>query len=262
MNQEAGVDPRFELKIDAGRPLPDVIENKLRELIAAGMFKPTNRLPNESELARNMGVARSSVRTALQRLETLDLLEVKRGIGWYVRRTPPRPSGHVGIVTGREPVMTDLFELRIGLEGLAASLAAVRATDGEIEDIAKINHSHLEAGEDRDRLLETDEAFHEAIVRASRNQLLVQTYQQLIGHLTDWRYDSYRVPGVPRRSAREHAKVVRYLRNHDSGGARAAMNAHLQRLYDELPEIGEEPLDSLEIPSDAEPEWHDRPGRI
>lgn len=262
MDQEAGLDPRFALKLDAGRALPGVIEDKLRALIAAGTFKPTNKLPNESELARNMGVARSSVRTALQRLETLELLEVKRGIGWYVRRTPPRPAGDVDLVTGREAGMADLFELRIGLEGLAASLAAVRATDGEIEDIAKLNQAHFEAVEDRDRLLETDEAFHEAIVRATRNELLIQSYLQIIGHLAEWRYDSYSVPGVPRRSAREHAKVVRYLRNHDPGGARAAMNAHLQRLYDELPDIREEPLDSMEIPSDAEPEWRDRAGPI
>jgi hypothetical protein len=50
--------------------------------------------------------------------------------------------------------------------------------------------------------------------------------------------------------------VVRYLRNADPGGARAAMNSHLQRLYDELPDIGEEPLDLTESPSDSEPEWH------
>lgn len=251
-------DRQFELRLDAGRPLPEVIADKIVELIAAGVYQPGGRLANESELARNMRVARSSVRTALQRLEAQRVLEVKRGLGWYVRRTSPSTSNSPSLLDGRQYRPSDLFEFRIGLEGLAASLAAVRATDGEIDDIAKSNLQHQEAGENPAELLETDEAFHGAIVRASRNELLVETYMRLVGELRDWRYDSYAVRGVPLRSAREHAKVVRYLRNHDPGGARAAMNGHLQRLYDELPNIGDTPLDSTESGVDTEPEWRER----
>jgi DNA-binding GntR family transcriptional regulator len=63
---------------------------------------------------------------------------------------------------------------------------------------------------------------------------------------------------VARRSARDHGKVLRYLRNQDSGGARVAMNGHLQRLYDELPDIGEEPLDTTEGAVGQDPEWRGR----
>ena len=52
--------------------------------------------------------------------------------------------------------------------------------------------------------------------------------------------------------------MVRFLRNHDPGGARAAMNGHLHRLYDGLPEIENEPLDSTYSGSDAEFEWRNR----
>ena len=88
MDQEDEIDPRYELRLGAGRPLPEAIADKIRELVDAGMFKPGAKLPNESELARNMRVARSSVRTALQRLEAQGVVEVKRGVGWYVRRAP------------------------------------------------------------------------------------------------------------------------------------------------------------------------------
>jgi GntR family transcriptional regulator, transcriptional repressor for pyruvate dehydrogenase complex len=249
-------DRQFELRLDAGRPLPDVIADKIRELIEAGIYKPGGRLDNESELARNMKVARSSVRTALQRLETLRVLEVKRGLGWYVRRTPPSSSSTLPSLLAQGSYrISDLFELRIGLEGLAASLAAVRVTEGEVEDIAKYNVQHQEAGDDFDELLRTDEAFHEAIVRASRNELLIETYGRIVGEIRDWRHQSYSVRGVPLRSAREHSKIVRYLRNGDPGGARVAMNSHLQRLYDELSDIGDEPLDTTHSGPDSEPEW-------
>jgi DNA-binding FadR family transcriptional regulator len=251
-------DRMFELTLDAGRPLPDVIADKIRELIESGHYKPGGRLDNESELARNMRVARSSVRTALQRLETLGMLEVKRGIGWYVRRsTPPDARARAFEVDGYSA--GELFELRIGLEGLAASLAAVRATEGEIDEIRKWNTWFREASDDRDLLLEADEGFHQEIVRASRNRLLVDTYGPIVASIRDWRYDSYSGRGVPLRAAREHDKVIRYLNNNDPGGARAAMNGHLQRLYDELPELAEEPLDTTGSWSDTEPQWTDRP---
>jgi DNA-binding FadR family transcriptional regulator len=205
-----------------------------------------------------MRVARSSVRTALQRLEAQNILEVKRGLGWYVRRTTPSSRGTLSLLDGRKYRPSDLFEFRIGLEGLAASLAAVRATDGEIDDIAKFNTQHVEAGKDQAELLRTDEAFHGAIVRASRNELLIEAYASVVDEIRDWRYDSYAVPGVPLRSAREHAKILRYLRNHDPSGARSAMNGHLQRLYDELPEISDIPLDSTEGGLDTEPDWREQ----
>jgi DNA-binding FadR family transcriptional regulator len=251
--------PQFELKLDPGRPLPEIIADKLRELIDAEVYKPGGRLPNESELARNMRVARSSVRTALQRLEAQRVLEVRRGLGWYVRRVPPADAERSAwpLDAGNYRI-SDLFELRIGLEGLAASLAAIRADEGDLEDIAKANQQHLNAGDDLDELLRTDEAFHEAIVRSSCNALLIETYSRIVEELREWRHQSFSVPGVPLRSAREHNKVVRYLRNGDPGGARAAMNSHLQRLYDSLPDIKVEPLDTTQSASEAEPDWHPR----
>ena len=259
MDQEDEIDPRYELRLGAGRPLPEAIADKIREFVDNRTFKPGTKLPNESELARNMRVARSSVRTALQRLEAHGVCEVKRGVGWYVRRMPAQPTdGAAGLFVGKRYAVADLFEVRIGLEGLAASLAAVRATPGEIDDIAKLNAQHADAGDDRDELLRTDVAFHEAIVRASRNDLLCETYQRVVNELAEWRYRSYAEPGVPLRSAREHAKVVRFLRNQDPGGARAAMNGHLHRSYDGLVEIGHEPLDSTDSGSEREPEWRNR----
>lgn len=246
----------FELRLDAGRPFPEVIADKLRGLIEQGEYMPGGRLPNESELARNMKVARSSVRTALQRLETLGVVEVKRGLGWYVRRSvAPGTPDVAGLLAGRYRI-SDLFEVRIGLEGVAASLAAVRASEGEIADIAKLNQQHQEAGDDREQLLSTDQAFHEAIVRASRNEPLIEAYPRIVGELIDWRYNSYGGRGVPLRSAREHAKVVRYLRNRDPGGAWVAMHGHLQRPYDELVDIREELLDLTQCGPEVGPSWH------
>lgn len=258
MDTEIDSDPRFDLQRDQSRPLPDVLVDKIRELIDLELYKPGHRLPAEADLTRRWKVARSSLRTALQRLETLGVLESRHGRGWFVRRRLPAETDQAAQLIadpGRYRI-ADLFEIRIALEGLAASLAALRASEGEVEDIAKFNTQHLDAGDDRDELLRTDQAFHEAIVNASRNELLIDYYQRIVAELEEWRYQSYAAPGVPVRSAREHSKVVRYLRNQDPGGARAAMSSHLQRSYDALADIAGEPLDSSQSPSDPEPDWH------
>ncbi len=255
MDHEIDTDSRFDLRKDAGRPLPEVIADKVQELIGDGVYQPGRRIHAEADLTRRWKVARSSLRTALQRLETLGVLESKHGRGWFVRRGAPQSGRELSDAFGGDHDIADLLEVRIGLEGLAASLAAVRATEGEIEDIAKLSRQHEEAAADREVLLATDRAFHDAIVRAARNRLLVEAYEQVVDQIAEWRFRSFADPKVPRQSAREHHKVVRYLRNRDPGGARAAMNGHLQRLYDGLDDIAEEPLDLTDSGSDHEPEW-------
>lgn len=227
---------QWELRLDARLPLPEVIEEKLRELIESGVLPPGERLPNEPELARRMGVARSSVRTALQRLEVRRVVEVRRGRGWFVRR---KPADHltgdfVDWISERRFRLSELLEVRMALEGMAASLAAARATEGEIDDIAKLSKDHLAAFADVDELVRTDEAFHDAICRASRNELLLATYRMLVPELTEVRRRRFTAPGASVRSGTEHDNVVNFLKRRDSAGARAAMLAHLLGLYHEV----------------------------
>lgn len=269
MDQEADPDPRYELKVDLGKPIPEAIGDTLRGLIEDGEFKPGAKLPNESELARQMKVARSSVRTALQRLEAQGVLQVRRGLGWYVKRTLPglaATQAAAGPVAHRE---SDLFELRMGLESHAAGMAAVRADEGRLADIAKRNEDYKAAGEaysmsaaaeQGERLAEVlaaDLAFHDAIVAAADNGPLEEAYCRVIRDLQEWRERSYGDGTVCRRSWREHERVVRYLNARDSGGAARAMDAHLQRLYDELPDLPDEPLDTMESAREA-PTWRSR----
>ncbi|MGH3881988.1 MAG: FadR/GntR family transcriptional regulator [Pseudonocardiaceae bacterium] len=257
---------QWELRLDARLPLPEVIEEKLRELIESGVLPPGERLPNEPELARRMGVARSSVRTALQRLEVRRVVEVQRGRGWFVRRKPadPLPGDFTNWISERRFRIGERLEVRMALEGMAASLAAARATEGEIDDIAKLSKDHLGAIADVDELVRTDEAFHDAIVRASGNELLLAMYRMLIPELTELRRRRFTGRGAPARSGTEHDNVVNFLKRRDSAGARAAMMTHLLGLYHEIQATDDQ--DGAQQPAhlttfvgvEDEPEWHHR----
>jgi DNA-binding FadR family transcriptional regulator len=215
-----------------------------------------------------MGVARSSIRTALQRLQVARIVEVRRGRGWFVRR-PPADDPHgtfLGRISERRPDIGELLEVRMALEGMAASLAAARATDGAIDDIAKRCKDHIDArASDIDELIRTDEKFHEAVVRASGNELLIATYQVLVPELVEFRRASFSERGMPARSGIEHDTVVTFLKRRDSAGARAAMMSHLLKLYhavlagsDDDEHAANVQLSTL-VDSSDEPDWPSAP---
>lgn len=227
-------DPRWELPNER-KPVPELVSERVAELVQTGELAPGERLPTEPLLARRFGVARSSVRSGLQRLQARGVVEVNRGRGWYVAdepHPPVRPIQDPG--SDRDFDDLDVMELRIALEGAAAALAAVRAgrVPGKIDEIAKRSREHREAAhDDPDALLRTDKAFHLAVVEAAGNEYLTAVYGALIPRVDGWRRQSFTTPEVHDRSATEHDQIAFQLRRGDEVGARMTMTGHLLAHY-------------------------------
>ncbi|MBV8610302.1 MAG: GntR family transcriptional regulator, partial [Singulisphaera sp.] len=66
-------------------PLYFQIEQDLASLIASGTLAPGSQLPSEEELVQRYGVSRTTVRKAVQELDRLGLIEIRRGRGTFVR---------------------------------------------------------------------------------------------------------------------------------------------------------------------------------
>src|SRR5262249_13254126 len=77
----------------AQRRLPELIAEQIVGVIRNTPLQPGDRLPPEVELARQVGVGRTSVREALQKLQTLGIVEVIRGRGVFVSE-PSVDDGH------------------------------------------------------------------------------------------------------------------------------------------------------------------------
>jgi GntR family transcriptional repressor for pyruvate dehydrogenase complex len=216
------------------KPVPELVEERVLELLRSGELRLGDRLPNEPELARLLGVGRSSVRTALQKLQGLGVVEVNRGRGWFVSGEPRQQAADLMLhrMAGRGFDIVDVMEVRVALEGSAAALAAVRASPGQLDEIAKLSRTHQDVPyDDREQLLRTDEAFHSAIVDASGNAYLRALYGMVIPLIADWRRDSYATPEIHDRSGLDHNQIVVQLRRRDEVGARLAMTSHLMGLY-------------------------------
>ena len=236
----------------------DLIAERLSAAIGDGTLTPGDRLPTEAELARDFQVGRTSVREALQKLRALGLIESRKGLGAFViEPAAGDPLADFARWTASDPAAIEqLVEARVALETLAAALAAIRATDGEIDQLEQLHVAHANAGgaADTATLVQTDQAFHAAIMAASRNRFVQGAYEVLIAELTDFRRKTLALPWASDRSVKGHAAIVRAIRGHVPAAARDAMAEHLWVLYSEIEETAAaegRPLNLPLLPRDA-----------
>lgn len=234
MPDDADPEVRWSLSSTSRKPIPDLIGDRILELVRSGDLPPGKRLPTEPELARMLGVARSSLRTALQRLQAHGVVAVERGRGWFVSHEPDRSAADLmrDRMVERDFDILDVMEVRIALEGAAAALAASRASQGKLDEIQKLARSHQEVAlDDPAAVLRTDEEFHEAIVEGSGNAYLGTLYRMLTPVISEWRAQSFSSAEVHDRSVEGHNQIAVWLRRRDETGARVAMTSHLLGLY-------------------------------
>jgi GntR family transcriptional regulator, transcriptional repressor for pyruvate dehydrogenase complex len=157
------------------------IAERIVTAIALGEFVPEQRLPTERELATMLEVSRSTVREALQRLQTSGYVTTKRGRGGgtFVR-TGQGPDADGMIARTLVPAWADLTELldfRLLVEQLIARTAAGRRDDRDMTAIRTAVRAYNDA-RDRDASRLADHALHRAIALATHNARLVELSAQ------------------------------------------------------------------------------------
>jgi GntR family transcriptional repressor for pyruvate dehydrogenase complex len=114
--------------------ISDQIFDQLREFILRGQFKPGEKIMTERELSEALNVSRTSVRDAVNRLVALELLEHRQGQGTFVRISGQSRDNPVALAMETpDASLADLLEVRMGLECNAATYAAMRAEEGDIQ---------------------------------------------------------------------------------------------------------------------------------
>jgi DNA-binding FadR family transcriptional regulator len=175
------------------------------------------------ELMARTGVGRSSVREAIRSLATMQLVEIQRGRGTFVRAIDPGgvTDAQVLLMLADKESLRDLVEVRLVLEPTIARLAAERATDADIEDLRRaIEGMHRARRHAEWRRLHLD--FHQALAAATHNVILTKMWSLVQMFLKD----SPMVSGQPSRSY-VHGDLMDAIACHDVARAETAMRAHL-----------------------------------
>jgi DNA-binding FadR family transcriptional regulator len=214
-------------------PVVPQVESLLRERLRAGHWKPGERLPNEVQLAAEIGVGRSSVREAVRLLARDGLLDVRHGSGTFVA-VPPADSPDVTRLLRRARLL-EVYEVRRALEVEAARLAAQRVRPEDIGRLRAGLHKRQELlGAEPAALLDADLAFHRAIVELSGNVLLLDLFAaaQPVLHeaITEMFRHERELPDV----SDAHADLLDALERGDADAAVAATTAHLETIVSEI----------------------------
>ncbi|MEV7013525.1 FCD domain-containing protein [Streptosporangium sp. NPDC051022] len=163
--------PRFEPV--ARRMLSEEIRDSLLESIESGVLPPGGRLPSERALCEEFGVARTSVREAVQSLLALGRIH-KIGNRFHVAEKLPEIS-----VDPRKSRVRELFECRRVIEVSIARFAASRATPAERDELLRIAGSFTEEMSLED-FRASDRLFHWTVARACGNPTLQELYGKVL----------------------------------------------------------------------------------
>lgn len=188
------------------------------EAIEAGVYKPGDRLV-ESELAERLGVSRTPVREALQRLETQSMLT--------------RDGRSLIVASLDHNQLADLYAVRTELEGLAARLAARHATEEEIRVLRTMAREDkgLLGGDPR-ALSRANKRFHKQIHLASHNRFLVQQLDLVHRTMALMANTSFAAEGRDEVALFEHETIVQAIASRDGDAAYAALRAHISKAFE------------------------------
>lgn len=209
--------------------LVDEVYQQLLNMLASGEYPEGSKLPSETQLCEALGVSRNTVRTAMSKLIALGVVDNQQGFGNCVR------SLNVGMYANSIlPCMlanaSDLVlatEFRIGVESMAARLAAMRATDEDIEQLHEAYKNADECIESEDLFAKYDMEFHRIVAQASRNPLFIRTSEMIEAMYTTWLIGFQRCHGVD-KSHDYHSRIYEAIANHDPNAAAQAMQEHLE----------------------------------
>ena len=161
--------------------LPDTIAEYLKA--TARELAPGSKLPSENQLAKQFGVSRSAVREAISGVESLGLLQIRKGAGMFVRAPIVGNLELRGLDASNVASAAKLLEIRTGLDAAAARIAAIRRTEEEVKFLREMNVAASRPDLTILETVEADLAFHLAIVRATRNEYFVSIQTFLLEHL-------------------------------------------------------------------------------
>ena len=192
------------------------VYNEVREALLCGQFKKGEWL-TEHMLTQKLGVSRTPVRSALQRLAEDGLVSL----------TPNRGAVVIGIA--KEDIV-DIYRIRMRLEGLASAMAAEKITDEAKQQLSE-NVALFEfyvQRQDTEHIEELDTAFHSMIYEASGSRTLERILTDLHSNTKAYRSQSLCVPGRLVRTLEEHKEILNAILTGNAEKAEKLTSAHIE----------------------------------
>ncbi|MEZ2417939.1 FadR/GntR family transcriptional regulator [Luteibacter sp. RCC_6_2] len=210
------------------RGLHNLVVQQLGRLIVSGELAPGEGLPREEVLAERLNVSRTALREAMKVLVAKGLIESRQRTGARVREAIHWNQLDADVLAWRcasmptESFVEKLVEMRELIEPGAAAAAARRRTDAQLVTL-KAAYDAMAASEDLDAWAQADLAFHETLLRATNNELMVSLFSVIETALGTFFLLSARNAANFKAALPHHEKVYEAVRRRQPEVARQAM---------------------------------------
>lgn len=206
------------------------VQDSLKRYIAENALKGGDMLPAEAMLARSLGVSRNSVREAVKALESLGMLETRRGIGVFVRAfSLDALIDNLPYALGQSlRDIEEIIEIRTTLEVALVERAIARITDGDIDELRAILAEMRERAERGQSFAQADQAFHSVLFRSLGNRMLTRMIEvfwlafRRVAEFIDTENPD------PMQTYRDHEAIVDAVARRDAPLARERLARHYQ----------------------------------
>ena len=205
------------------------IVREIIALIASGTYRDGERLPAERSLCGQFEVSRGTLRKALATLEQLGVVSIKPNSGIYVHNVSPAALPKTYLPPDFDRVdLADIIDARRAIETAAVETACRRITARQIRQLRTLIEKMAEAIDDLPAFLEADMAFHQALVRASGNRVLVTAFESIYEYHRFSSIFTSQQEGEERAALDYHRKLLAALGAGKAGAARRILAEHLE----------------------------------
>lgn len=197
--------------------LSSELTDSLRDAIITGEIPQGSKL-SETQLAEKLDVSRGPLREAIRRLEGMNLVN-------------HRPQQGARVVEISNELILQIYDAREALESKAVALAAQQMSSAEIDQLHRIIDSqskYMKEYDDARIPAESDYAFHEVVIRGSKNKVIQHALLQEIYNLIKmFRYQTDGLEYSGTNSLIEHRQIVYAIEQRDSELAEMTMKRHI-----------------------------------
>lgn len=214
------------------------VAEQILDIIRSGEYKPGDKLPSQKELEQMMHISRPTLREAISRLISSEVIEARQGQGYFVCEPQVQVSIQYPLVNYNMRQLRDLFEARLFFEASLAQLAAAFATDDEIAQMQDFIRRV-----ERDELTEEERPYganylHLLVAKFAHNKVLADFETSLLEILQQNPQQVFLSEnGEDYRSKYEidpHERIVDAIARHDPQAAYIESFEHILRYTNDM----------------------------
>ncbi len=206
------------------------IISQVRKALFAGQLKSGDFLGTEASVATQFGVSRMAARDALRSLAAVGIVTVRKGAKGGAVISQGNAEHFADALAVQLTLIgvseTEMLDAQIGIEGMAAELAAQRATPGDLTRLAGLLEELRRLLDEPAGFTDVSMRFHLAVVEASHNRALVAQFKAL-RYLLLPAYARHTTREIAERAIAAHGILLKHI---ESGDAESARTQMVQRL--------------------------------